>query len=665
MTNSRILSLSLAIVVTHTIAACGDDPATGATDATGTVLIDVPADGAGDTTTPEPDVRIDPGAFCQGTTRFPWDPTAGTFLAAWPDDALTRDDASSLTGLRVSLGQPAWLDDEPTTFQPIWRQLEELDGWGTSAGVVLRFDAPIGSVPSGSAASVSDLGLRFYDLSGAVAARVAFETQVIEDGRTVILWPLRPLREKALHAVVLTRDHLAADGACVAPSAALQALVGRTTTDPTTRRLLPRADRFFALTDIPREDVSALTLFSTQAVTDVTLAQRDLVNERAYAWKAAPTCATKSTYLECHGDFVALDVRREGYLGDAVEPPSYTLPVRIWLPKERTGPVPLLVFGHGLGGDARQAAGIAQLAAPMGVAVVALPAPRHGDHPTARSGDPNAFFLDLLGIDMEAFTIDGFVFRENMRQAVFDKLQLMRLLRAAPDIDGHAGADLDMDRVAYWGISLGGIMGGDFSALSEDVDLAVLSIAGGRVLSIVTDAKQFASFKNLLATVAGGEDALMRLAPVGQALVDAGDPVNWASHLVGDRLDATPRVAPHVLMQMVIGDEVVPNVATRALARAIGEVEQVPPIVVDIDPLTVTGSAPIAGNRAAATTVGLFQFDRVSTSPGRAPIVATHNNVFSGIEALDQVERFLATWLEGVAPEINDPYADNDTPPLP
>ncbi|MCC6623991.1 MAG: hypothetical protein IT385_22225 [Deltaproteobacteria bacterium] len=666
MTHCTILSLTATTLLA--LAACGDDAVSGASDTT-TTATDAAGDTAADvadTTVAEPDVSVDPGAFCQGATGFAWDPAAGAFLAAFPDDALTRDDASSLTGLRVSLGQPAWLDAEATALQPLWRQLEELDGFGTSAGVFLRFDAPLGPVPTGSSASVNDLGLRFYDLSGEVAERVAFESQVIEGGKGVILWPLRPLREHALHAVVLTRDHVAADGGCVAPSAALRGLVGRTASDEGTRRLFARADRLFAMTDVARADVSALTLFTTQAITEVTLAQRATVAARDYTWKTAPTCSTKQAFRECRGSFEALDMRREGYLGDDVEPSVYTLPVRVWLPKERGAePAPLLVFGHGLGGDARQAAGIAQLAAPMGIAVVALPAPRHGDHPTARGDDPNAFFLDLLGIDLAAFTIDGFVFRENVRQAMFDKLQLMRLLTAAPEIDGEAGADLDTSRVAYWGISLGGIMGSDFAALSEDVDLAVLSIAGARVLSIVTDAAQFASFKNLLATVAGGEDAVARIACVGQSIVDAGDPVNWVTRLVDDRLDATPRAPPHVLVQMVIDDEVVPNVATRALARAVGVVEQVPPVVVDIDPLAATGAAPIAGNRDAATTVGLFQFDRVSTSPGRTPIVATHNNVFSGIEAIGQVERFLATWLEGRAPEISDPYADYDTPPLP
>ena len=43
---------------------------------------------------------------------------------------------------------------ESDTFRPVWRQLEDLDGWGTSAGVVLRFDAPIGEVPSGASVSV-------------------------------------------------------------------------------------------------------------------------------------------------------------------------------------------------------------------------------------------------------------------------------------------------------------------------------------------------------------------------------------------------------------------------------------------------------------------------------------------------------------------------------
>jgi len=119
----------------------------------------------------------------------------------------------------------------------------------------------------------------------------------------------------------------------------------------------------------------------------------------------------------------------------------------------------------------------------------------------------------------------------------------------------------------------------------------------------------------------------------------------------------------------VMGDTTVPNIATRTLARAL-DAPQVPTVIAPIDLLPVAASAPVSGNVAADAagplTVGLFQFDRVTTSPGGNPKRATHSGVFSGIEAIDQVRAFLESWLsdEDGVPTIVDPYAENGTRPL-
>ncbi|MFO0749043.1 MAG: hypothetical protein U1F43_25765 [Myxococcota bacterium] len=148
----------------------------------------------------------------------------------------------------MALGAPAWLDAEPAPFQPVWHQLEDLDGWGTSGGVVLRFDASVGELPSGTEASLASDELRFYELGDDGAVRVAYETQVIEDGTTAILWPMHPLKQDTLHAVVLTKAHHAADGGCVAPSAPLVALVSATpTTDLAVLRQGAAADQASSL----------------------------------------------------------------------------------------------------------------------------------------------------------------------------------------------------------------------------------------------------------------------------------------------------------------------------------------------------------------------------------------------------------------------------------
>lgn len=664
--------------------ACGDDaPGTSRDVAPSGDTASDAAPEAGSDVTPSDDTTAGPDAgdlaelppapptFCEGATTFAWDPDDDTFLSAFPDDALTADDPTSLTGLRLKIGEPAWLDDEPQFFKTVWGQLEGLDGFGTSAGVVLRFSAPIVDPPSGSTSTESD-AIALLDLSTSPATRIPFETEVLDDGRTIILWPMRPLRETSLHAAVVTTSLLTSDGACVSPSAPLRALLARDTdATPTLARLQPRFDTLLAALSaegLAPGDVSAATVFTTQAITAPTLAQRDHLLAQDYTWKGDPTCAPSGDLDVCVGTFVARDYRILGYVGAALDPSyrpdDYLLPVHLWLPRERTGPLPVLIVGHGLGGDAEQGEMVAEVAAELGMATLAVSSPKHGDHPTADSTDPQAVFTGFFGIDLATFSIDGFVFRENVRQAAFDKLQTLELIRANPDVDGDGTPDLDAARTAYWGISLGGILGPNFIAMS-DVGAAVFSVAGARVISIVSEAEDFKTLFDLLASVAGGRDVLLRQAPIAQTLIDGADPVSWAPHMIADPLARRDAPAPHVLLQMVMNDTTVPNIATRSLARAL-ELPQVPLVITPVDGLRQEPAAPVAGNLSADLTGGLFQFDRVTRRVGQNPVRATHGGVFSGIELIDQVAVFLDSWLGGEgAPTIIDPYEVNGTPPLP
>lgn len=639
----RHLPLVLAFTLLPLTAACGDDP--------------VKASDANDTTDPQDTSEVetvDPLAFCESTTTsFDWDPVAAVALNAFPDDSLTRDDAESITGLRVQIGDPPWLAEESSVFQPVWRQLEELDGFGTSAGIVLRFSAPIEAPPSTVVESVISQHIALWDLGrqNLPAQRVPYTAELLEGGKTLILTPVRPLRESQLHAVVVTRNHPAADGGCIAPSAQLKGLLTDQATDAAVSRLKIRKDFFLSQTGLAPNEISALSLFTTQTIFARTLTQRLELRAKTYDWKTPPTCTTSGGLKKCRGVLTAWDFRIEGYLGEPAEPTNYDLPVHIWLKTGVTQPAPILFFGHGLGGEASQSTPIAEIAAAANLATVAISAPRHGDHPTARAG--NDAFIDLFGIDIANMTIDGFVFRENLRQASFDKQQVLQLLAAQPDIDGDGTPDVNASRVVYWGISLGGIMGADFVGQTDKVDAGIFSIAGARLISVATDSANFSGFADLLSNLVGGKDALKRLASPAQTLIDAGDPVNWAARLVKDRFDAGR--PPHILMQMVMDDEVVPNVSTEALARAI-EVPQVPTLLAAIDPLRAEAKAPVSSN-VVGRTQGLFQLDRVTISgESRA---ATHNNIFSGPEALTQIDTFLKSWSfdPNASPVIMDPYS--------
>jgi hypothetical protein len=631
------------LILTPSLTACGDDPVA-ATDSADTAEV---ADVAEVET-------IDPNAFCESTTTtFEWDPVAATALNAFPDDSLTRDDAEAITGMRVQIGEPAWLASESTFFQPVWRQLEELDGFGTSAGIVLRFSAAIEAPPGTVVDSVINETIELWDLgkNNLPAQRVPYTAELLEEGKTLILTPVRPLRESQLHAVLVTKDHKARDGGCIAPSPTLKALLLDQASDDKVSRLKVRKDFFLSQTGREAHEVSALSLFTTQTIFARTLTQRLELRAKTYDWRTEPVCTVSGNLKKCRGVMTAWDYRIEGYLGEPKEPVTYELPVHIWLKVGQTQPASILFFGHGLGGEASQSRPIAEIAAAANMATVAISAPRHGDHPTATPGSDS--FIDLFGISIADMTIDGFVFRENLRQASFDKQQVLELLSAQPDIDGDDTPDVNASRVVYWGISLGGIMGADFVGQTERVDAGIFSIAGGRLISVATDSKNFQGFAELLATMVGGPDALKRLASPAQTLIDAGDPVNWASRLVKDRFDAGR--PPHILMQMVMDDETVPNVSTEALARAI-EIPQVPTLISAIDPLRAEAKAPVSAN-VVGRTGGLFQFDRVTISGVSQD--ATHNNIFSGSEALTQIDTFLKSWSFDVnaSPVIMDPYA--------
>jgi hypothetical protein len=76
-----------------------------------------------------------PLVFCEEPTTLLYDPPASRDTI--PDDVFTRDDPSTVTGLRVSF---ASAQDAPDAVAVLWYEdAETLDGWGITAPLVLRF----------------------------------------------------------------------------------------------------------------------------------------------------------------------------------------------------------------------------------------------------------------------------------------------------------------------------------------------------------------------------------------------------------------------------------------------------------------------------------------------------------------------------------------------
>lgn len=618
-------------------------------------------------TQPRPRPRPQPTySWCTGDTRYRYAPGVETELNSFPDDYYAEPDATTLTGVRVRVDQAVapWLAGIPAHLAAAYMDLSALDGWGTTAGIVLRFSAPIGDdLPSG-ATSTTNQRLRLVELSGTTAARVPFEVQTLDDGKTLVLWPLVPLKPKTRHAVVMTTQWLAADGACVAPSEALKAVLRGDTSDPRLQRLIPQYQTLLTRTGLAADAVSAAIVFTTQSIVEESRKIAKDIAGRSFSWDAPLQCAAQSLYRVCDGRFAAGDYRADGVVVDALPKSTYQIPVRIWLPNPPGGaPAPVIIFGHGLGGNRGDGQLVADLLADRGFAVVAIDAIAHGDHPAGSGGSSFMDLVKFLSFDLATMTINGLKHRDNWRQSTYDKLQLLAVLKQHPDVDGDGLPDLDLSRLTYIGGSLGCSMGPELLALNGKFALTVLAVGGGRLSAVVADTPNIKQAMDLVLPEQWTEDDLRRYFPVLQTLIERGDAANWAPHLLSDPFPGASR--PHLLLMMSLGDDVVPNSATLMLARALN-IPQLPPVLIDAGLIPTEATLPITGNwLPGSVTAGFFQYDRITTADGKPPIAVTHSGIRKGREFLLQVRHFLDSWLSDGLPEILDPYSVLGTPPLP
>jgi dienelactone hydrolase len=463
--------------------------------------------------------------------------------------------------------------------------------------------------------------------------------------------------------LVVTNSVLSLEGDCVSPSFAIQELLTGSTTASELTRLEPRYRTLLSSTGIAPDIISAATVFTTHRDLDMLVEVAQDVRERTFDWLAPPLCEDEGGILHCEGVFEAYDYRRDGrYIEDSEVDAQdiWILPVSVWLPLDGEGPFPTILYAHGINDQRGSGEYLAEIVVPEGFAVIASDALEHNDHPTHTEDDISMDSLRFLGIDTQSFSLDALTLRGNFNQTTVDRLQLIELMRAHPDVDGDGQADLDIDHLAYYGISMGGMLGSSMTALSDDFGAAVFSVAGGGLLTFVTDNEQVAPAVPLLMDLMGGEAVFERLLIIAQAVIDAADPATFAPFVVQDRLLGEPI---HVLFPVAIKDDTVPPSTARILARGLG-LPQVQPVIEPVALLTLSGSGPVHGNmRDGLVTGGHFQYDRVSSDDG--PVEATHDNLSLSEESSTQFIHFLQSWIEDGVPEIIDPYEALQTLPLP
>jgi dienelactone hydrolase len=422
--------------------------------------------------------------------------------------------------------------------------------------------------------------------------------------------------------------------------------------DPRLRRLAPRYAELIEAAGLSPADVSAAAVWTAADGRGPLRAVAADVASGRVQWEARPVCAPDGDHRLCRGVMAAWDYRQADGLVDAPPAAPWSLPVRLYLPPA-PGPAPLVLFGHGLNSSPSEAGSVAdRVSASLGLAVASVAAMHHGDHPTAVDGtDPLAF----LGVTLEGLQVDAIAMRASFDQTTADRLQLLQLLRAEPDVDGDGVDDIDSERISYLGISLGGLLGPALLANDDDVDAAALVVGGGYLIRFVTDMELTKLAMPLLASIMGGQDALDRWLIVAQTAVDGSDPAAWATDVLGDRA-----AAPHLLLEVATQDEVVPPATGQALARALG-LPHVAPVAEAVSLVSPVLEAPVE-SVDGARVVGFLQLDRVSGDDGVE--VAVHHNTPMSPEGELVWRSFLEGFADGAGPRILDPYAALGTPAL-
>lgn len=607
---------------------------------------------------------VDALPWCEGPVAQVYDPLYDPDLAVFPDDLHTRPDPTSPTGLRLDVTATTlpWVDTLPDLVANVVEGLTVPSGFARQGAVLMRFTGDVGTLPSGvQASTAADSPLRLVDLSTEPPTPVPFEVRMFDEGRQMHVQPLRPLASGAEHALVLTTGHAAAEGTCVSPSPTLRALLTWASPDPAFDAVAPR---YAALADrlgLHPTEVSAATVFTTHADAEVLAAVADDVADRTYTWVGPRSCEPDGPALRCQGAVEVQDYRDDLAIRSPEPTTTYTLPVDVWLPTDAgPGPHPTVLYGHGMNGRRSEGGTIADRLAPLGIAVVSTDALEHGEHPTANAS------LDLagasfLGLDLDAVSIDGLALRGNFNQTVVDRLQVLRLLRQEPDVDGDGTPDIDADQLGYMGISLGGLLAPGILAYDDGVQLGAMPVGGGHLTVFATDTAITAFLVPLFENLMGGEAPFQAFLTVLQSVADPADPAVLASHVLDDRLVGDPDHRPHLLLPVAMQDDIVPPATGRALARGFG-LPHMAPVVEPVPLLPLAGPGPLVGN-LDGTTAAFFQLDRVMDDGELDP--ALHPNAPLSEEGELQWVHFFDTWMTDGTPEILDPYEALGTPTLP
>ncbi|MEK6606908.1 MAG: hypothetical protein AABZ30_04530 [Myxococcota bacterium] len=239
---------------------------------------------------------------------------------------------------------------------------------------------------------------------------------------------------------------------------------------------------------------------------------------------------------------------------------------------ESDAPLPTLLFGHGLFGAGREyidTIPIFDAWANDNAHVMAAT-----DWIGLHAGDQPDVTHGLTNINAVYATTD------KLRQAIVNAAVLARLVRDRFRTDENFQIDgrevIDDTTIHYWGISLGGIMGGSLAAYSPDIERFALGVPGGNWAMMIQRSSNWPEFGlTLYGSYTDRLDNIVLLA-MFQTGFEFSDPYTTAPRVLSDPLPGVGE--KRILMYEAVGDSQVPNIATETVARTMGIPLLAPPV---------------------------------------------------------------------------------------
>ncbi len=586
-------------------------------------------------------------------------------ITPWPSAVYEVDDAATETGKR--LGIPA--STLPTNIDGILfdpTPLNRFDGFSSSAPMVTAFstgvdDSNLVKHPNYPASLTAASPTVVIDMSTGELVPHFAELDVrgadTPASQALFLRTSKMLKGSTRYVVAIKKTLKAKGGGELPISDGFQALVdGTKTSHPLLEGVRPRYAEIFAALEakgIAKPDLVVAWDFTTQSRSTV---RADLLDARTVTLAMAGTDGATLNYTatdmaqgdtriarRIDGTFDAplflsneMATRSTTLLRDDGGKPRasglYRVPFTAIIPQcalTALGPVPIMIYGHGLLGTGAQAASGGTRSAAAEICVIAIGTDMRGMAEMDVTNVVNALNDGNLGHLIFDVLIQGMMNHIALTQIARGPMTQRLFLDGTRQL-------ADPSRVYYYGISQGGIMGTTVCAIDPVIKRCVVQVGAINYSFLLERSRDWPRYRTtLVGAYPDSLDVALMLSLMQQEW-DRTEPTAVADVITGQGF---PNTGPkQVFMQMAIADDEVSNLASEYQLRTM-----------DIPVLTPSPYIPWdAKTSAGPAQSGMVIYDyglggTIPSTNEAPPDNDVHGNVRNKKATTDMMKRFYET----------------------